>query len=251
MNIIFLRKILDFYYELFGNLNIPEIAQKRGIEIDCVIEAGCHDGTDTVILEGYFKPKRYLAFEPDKTARISAEALLKKQNIHSVSIFDFGLSDKDSSGFLKYEAEGAGSGSSHFGDTGDERVSVKAFDEHFEINNHKALLWLDVEGHAQQVLSGMQIALKNVYCARVEVQLHTRNLDFKRDYRNVIKMMKKASLIPIYGPVYPGYFGDIVFIKSSHMSATDLVRSTILRLQFVIFHNGIYPLINRPKRVRL
>jgi FkbM family methyltransferase len=223
-----LRKMFYFYYNLFENLNVFEVAKKRGIEIDCIIEAGCHDGTDTILLEEFFKPRKYLAFEPDATARNRAVALLEQHNKPLIQVFDFGLSDKDSLGFLKYEAEGAGSGSSHFRNSGEEPVEVRAFDEYFQINNHKGLLWLDVEGHTTQALLGMQAALGNIFLARIEVQLHTRSEDFKQDYEKVLKLMKEASLVPIYGPIHPGFFGDLIFIKSTDAGIFDRARSKLL-----------------------
>ncbi len=241
-----LRRLSRLYYGLFENLNVIELALGRKIEVNCVVEAGCHDGTDTIILEEFFKPIKYLAFEPDSTARSKALALFEKHKKHSIEIFDFGLSDKDSSGYLKYEADGAGSGSSHFRITGEEYVSVKAFDEHFQINNYKGLLWLDVEGHTTQVLSGMKNALNYIQLARIEVQLHTRNEDFKQDYEKVIHILKKADLIPIYGPIYPGFFGDLIFIKSTDAVFFDRMRSKLLRLHMLILHKHVYPRMNKP-----
>ena len=243
-----MRKLFDSYYAIFENLNVFEIAEKREIEVNCIIEAGCHDGTDTVLLQNCFKPKTYLAFEPDTTARLKATALLAQHQMHSIQVLDFGLSDKDSSGYLKYEAEGAGSGSSHFGDIGEEFVSVRAFDKHFDIGNHNALLWLDVEGHTSQVLSGMKNALDNVVLARIEVQLHTRSPNFKQDYEHVIQLMKKASLIPIYGPIYPGYFGDLLFIKSTEASILDQIRSRVLKIHLFLLHQVIYPTLGKPEK---
>ena len=71
------RSSVDWYYLFLGNMDVIEIAKRRSIDIDWILEAGCHDGSDTVVLSNYFQPDRYLAFEPDATARIKAIKLLK------------------------------------------------------------------------------------------------------------------------------------------------------------------------------
>jgi FkbM family methyltransferase len=241
-----LRKVIDSYYMTFGNMDVIKIANSRSIKVDWVLEAGCHDGSDTVELFKSLCPSRYLAFEPDETARIKAEQLFESHSLTGIELHPFGLSDSDRTVFLKYEAEGKGSGSTHFSDVGEDTVQICRFDKHFKIEQNSGLLWLDVEGHATQAIKGMSSNLKSIALARVEVQLHTRNGDFQQDFKEVIFLMRNASLIPIYGPIHPSFFGDIIFVRSSLLSMTDKIRSRLLMFHLYFLHAFLYPIINKP-----
>ena len=227
-------------------MDVIQIAKSRSIDIDWILEAGCHDGSDTVTLESYFKPNRYLAFEPDETARVKAMKLLKTKELNHIELYPFGLSNKDTTTLLKYEAEGKGSGSTHFSETGEDSIEIRKFDNHFKILEKSGLLWLDVEGHAVQVLEGMSHCLELISIARIEVQLHTRSRDFVQDYKKVIQIMKESSLVPIYGPVHPSYFGDIVFMRSSQLSFRDKGRSKVLIANMYFFHSLLFPVLRKP-----
>ena len=243
-----LRRIVDSYYQRLGNTDVVALARDRSIHIDWILEAGCHDGSDTVNLSHSFHPVRYLAFEPDETARSKAVALFADKKLKNIELYPFGLSNVDKKVFLKYEAEGKGSGSTHFSSEGEDSVNICIFDNHFEIIEKSGLLWLDVEGHAPQALEGMSRSLNLIAIARVEVQLHTRNKDFVQDFNKVIKLMKDASLIPIYGPVHPAYFGDIIFARRSLLPLADQVRSKFLLLHLYFLHLLLYPLLRKPAK---
>lgn len=83
--------------------------------------------------------------------------------------------------------------------------------------------------------------------ARVEVQLHTRNKDFVRDFKKVITHMNKGSLIPVFGPIHPSFFGDIVFVRASLLPFRDQVRSRILLFHMYLFHIILFPLLRKPR----
>ena len=117
------------------------------------------------------------------------------------------------------------------------------------MSNQVALLWLDVEGHTLQALQGMQRALSNVVLAKIEVQLHTRNEDFKKDLFEVMKIMKKASLIPIYGPIHPSYFGDVIFVHRENAPIKFKIRSKILITHFFLLHKVAYPALGKLPRL--
>ena len=241
-----LKTIFYYFYKLFGELDVVAIAKKRGIKIDWILEAGCHDGSDSVILYQNFKPERYLAFEPDEAARTQAELAFKLSKVETIELHPFGLSNVNAKKYLKYEAEGKGSGSTHFADTGEDVVEIRVFDDHFTVHQQSGLLWLDVEGHTLQALDGMAVSLQQIVIARVEVQLHTRNKDFFQDFLEVTQVMLKMSLVPVYGPIYPGYFGDIIFVDSNLLKTKDKLRSKILWLLMKFLHLHFYPKINKP-----
>jgi FkbM family methyltransferase len=245
-NVKSIKQVAYFLYRFFGESDVVAIAKKRGINIDWVLEAGCHDGSDSVRLHENLHPERYLAFEPDETARTQAELTFALGKLDAIELYPYGLSNVNSMKYLKYEAEGKGSGSTHFADTGEDVVEIRVFDDHFNVHQSSGLLWLDVEGHTLQALDGMSISLQQIVIARVEVQLHTRSKDFIQDFLEVVKVMQKMSLIPVYGPIYPGYFGDIIFMDSNLLKTRDKLRSKFLRVLLKFLHLYFYPKIKKP-----
>lgn len=249
VNFFSMREALDRYYSLFIKRDIYSIAKMCNLRISNIIEAGCHDGKDTVELHAFFKPNQILAFEPDEVAPNKAIKLIEQQKIENIEIYSVGLSNTDGHAYLKFEAEGPGSGSTHLSHYGDIPVSFWRFDDHFELSNQVALLWLDVEGHTLQALQGMQRALSNVVLAKIEVQLHTRNEEFKEDLFKVVKIMKKASLIPIYGPIHPSYFGDVIFVHKKNASREFKIRSKVLIAHLFLLHKVAYPALGKLPRL--
>jgi len=241
-----LEKLRFKIYEFFGNLDIYTISDSRKIQIDWVLEAGCHDGTDTKALAEHFQPKKYFAFEPDEVARRKAQLILLDLNSYNVELSHKGLSNAESSKFLKYAAEGKGSGSTSLTDSGEVTVDVCRFDDEYEITWDNGLLWLDVEGHTVQALEGMHSALEKVVLARVEVQLHTRGIGFTQDFTQVVNIMKSVGLAPLFGPIHPGYFGDIIFVKRERLSNRDKIRSSVLKFAMYFFHLHCYPFLKKP-----
>jgi FkbM family methyltransferase len=237
------------YYSFFGDLDVVQIAKRHKIDVTWILEAGCHDGSDSIELFEQLKPTRYLAFEPDKVARLKAEKSFKVNQLSAIELYPVGLSNENSVKFLKYEAEGEGSGSTHFSDKGTDQVKICRFDECFTVNESLGLLWLDVEGHAIQALEGMTDALRKIVIARIEIQLHTRNEDFEQDFIGVIHLMKQASLVPIFGPIYPGYFGDIIFLRAEFFTWKDKIRSKLLLFHLKTLHLYIYPKLNKPSPI--
>jgi FkbM family methyltransferase len=223
-----------------------KISSDRGIEIDWILEAGCHDGSDTYKLFSFYSPARYLAFEPDETARLKAKALFDEQKLRTIELYPTGLSSENTTKFLRYAATGKGSGSTHFSEVGEDLISVRVFDDHYKVHESSGLLWLDVEGHTIPALTGMVKSLHKISVARIEVQLHTRSKDFSQDFIEVIQLMKQASLVPVYGPIYPGFFGDIIFIKKTMLTFRDKARHYLLMLHMKFLHLFLYPRIKKP-----
>ena len=73
---------------------------KHGLDINFVIEAGSHHGTDTVFFTDNQNIRKVFCFEPNPNSR-----LLFEQNMRDVSPdkfiqFNFGLSSSEKAGFL-------------------------------------------------------------------------------------------------------------------------------------------------------
>ena len=240
-------KILETYYRFWSERQLFSIAEANKINVSWIVEAGCHDGTDTVELNRRFNPINYFAFEPDPVAHLRAREVIKSKSLTNVTLFEEGLGDTNSTKFLNYLAAGKGSGSTFLSEHGEEQVSISRLDDKLPANlKSGGLLWLDVEGHTIDALSGMLITLKKIDIAKVEVQLHSRKDNFKQDFAEVLNIFQQAGMVPLYGPLHPGYFGDIIFIRGSLLSLLARLRSKFLLAQLLILHTYIYPAMGKP-----
>ena len=118
IHLMTISAIKNLYYSIFGNMDVVQITKRHKIDVTWILEAGCHDGSDSIELFEQLKPTRYLAFEPDKVARLKAQKLFKMNQLSDIELYPVGLSNENTVKFLKYEAEGEGSGSTHFSDKG-------------------------------------------------------------------------------------------------------------------------------------
>jgi FkbM family methyltransferase len=215
------------------------------------IEAGCHDGSDSLLLLENLNLKKLYAFEPDPTARAKAEALLFPKYTGVVELSPKGLSSM--AGPAKLEDNGApGGGISQVvqlleANSPEQQIELIRLDDERGFPNSGGLLWLDVEGHATDVLKGAQKTLLAVTIAKIEVQLHDMGLGRTQDAFQVVRILKAAGLIPIYAPVHPGYFGDIIFVRQSHLQFSSILKSKLLFLLFSSLHLYIYPLLRKPR----
>ena len=57
--------ILDKYYQYSLGPDILVLVEQLNLKLDFVIEAGCHDGTDTERFIKHLKGAKNYAFEPD------------------------------------------------------------------------------------------------------------------------------------------------------------------------------------------
>lgn len=67
-------KVLDKVYARNENPGGLNIIRNRGMTIDWAIEAGCHDGTDTLRIAGLPNMKAVFSFEPDSVAADIAQS---------------------------------------------------------------------------------------------------------------------------------------------------------------------------------
>ena len=240
-------KLLERYYIWSGYSDLIKIIVDKNIRIDWVIEAGCHDGKDTLELANSLQPKRILAFEPDPKARAEAQKLFLLNRI-DVELFDFALSNSESTKYMNFLNGLAGSGSTFISENGDTPVMVRRLESLNLSLKYGGALWLDVEGHALQVLQGANEILSNLTIAKVEVQMHDMHENRRSDIFQVSKLLKSQGLVPIRGPLFPGYFGDVIYLNKAEVSFPLAIWSLFLRFQLYSLHRIIYPALNKPKK---
>jgi len=240
-------RVLDRYYRYWGDPGFIDWILKKNIKVDWIVEAGCHDGSDTLLLANTFPDCHVYAFEPDLKAFKKAEVSLNKLH-DQVSLFQLALSNVEPGQYLKWLDGTAGTGSSQIQDQGEEQIKTVLLDDQLELNPKDAgLIWLDVEGHATNALLGMKRILRQAIAAKIEIQMHQMSEVRKKDYLNVIRIMKSANLIPLRGPLNPGFFGDLIFLSKKHCSFSERIQSVFLKIQLVILHEVFFPLLKRPK----
>ena len=240
-------KLLDWYYAKCGDGDLAKFSKKYSIEIDWIIEAGCHDGSDTLDLVKNFPTAQVYAFEPDPKSRAQAELRFNETSEGKIKLFPYGLSYQNSSQFLSYVNNEKGRGTSSISETGTDPVEIISLDRFLSLPSNSGLLWLDVEGHAVNALRGMKETLKGIDLAKVEIQMHQKSDQRPQDFAEVIEIMAEADLIPVKGPIHPGFFGDIYFVKRQSVSIFGIIVSLLLRLQMQLLHRVIYPLLSKPR----
>jgi FkbM family methyltransferase len=247
-------RILNNVYAGWASPGLLQIAKQYKLEFSWIIEAGCHDGTDTLKFFELPNVSKVYAFEPDIVAANKAQE--KFQNhIDRVSLSQFALLDK--AGFIQLSSP-----TGNFGDgtTLIEKFIEKLTPEASTLNlipcttldielsgiSGRGLIWLDVEGSADKVLAGATKVLKNVDLIQVEVDLHDST--YRRgNFFKVNKILRERDFAIIYGPVHPGYFGDALYIRKSILSFRGKLR--YLTLDFLMYstHKLIYPLLGMPR----
>lgn len=247
-------KLLDKYYKYNFGPDVLIISERLNLNFDFVIEAGCHDGTDTEKLVKKLNDVKVYAFEPDSKARLAARKKLSAYIPKQILISSFALSDHNGKAFLVFEGVGmdgakSGSGSSRVSKQGSQAIQLRTLDNVLPDKLRKGLLWLDVEGHAVQVLKGATKTLKKIVLAKIEIQMHDMGTGRKADLFAVVNIMKQADLIPIYGPLNPGYFGDIIFVHRDLINRKNKIKSVLILLQLYFLHSIVYPTLNKPKKL--
>ncbi len=238
---------LEKYYKFWSEIPLIRITKTYKLEIDWIVEAGCHDGSDTSELSKLFNPTQIFAFEPDPVAYYKAKERLNANSLSNISLFHEGLGEENSTKFLNFQSVGKGMGSTFLSEEGVEKVSVCRLDDKLPSSlGDGGLLWLDVEGHTLKALNGMRKTIPKFRIAKVEIQLHTRDFNFVRDFAEVIAVFKDAGLVALYGPLHPGYFGDVIFIRKVDLGLTGRLRSVLLTTQIRILHTYIYPALGKP-----
>ena len=243
-----MKRIKESVYSLFGDFDFIEITKK--FEFDFMIEAGTHDGSDSEVFLRTFEGKILYGFEPDPVAFNSSSNRLKK--FVNAKLANVALSNHSGTVALVKSGEfGSGSTSVTAGESSTTSqsdnlyIKCEPMDEAISING-RGMLWLDVVGHAVQVLQGATQTLNSIIAAKIEVQMHDMYGLRKRDAWSVISLLKSHNLIPLRFPIYPGFFGDILFVRNSECTFLEKLQSRIYSLVFSFLHRLVYRILQKP-----
>ena len=238
-------------YRYFGGADFLRVYARHHLSCSWSIEAGCHDGTDTLQMIQTLGLEQVFAFEPDVIAREKAKKLLEPFLGTVVTLSHFGLSDISGRAELAKNVS-FGDGSSQVrkiaSSTPGEMSSISLMRlDDVKINRDSGgLLWLDVEGHAVQALAGAKSTLRRIDVAKIEIQMHYMSSTRIRDAFDVIQICRDAGLVPVYFPLYPGFFGDIVFIRRTRLKYVYRFFAIVNHSMFLILHKFVYPIVGKP-----
>jgi FkbM family methyltransferase len=248
-------KILDWFYSSFANPGLLSVAQKRKLDFQWVVEAGCHDGTDTLKFLEVPNILRIYAFEPDEVAANKAEAKFKSHG-DRVELRRLALMDKPGFVDISTPTGEFGDGNTIVGNFRSEKSELGSdirylrcsnLDTELKDLNGNGLLWLDVEGAAAKVLTGAASVLKSICLIQVEVELHKSKYR-KADFSHVNRILSKSKFSLIYAPLHPGFFGDAVYIKAEFLGTFEKLRSRALIATYLVLHLLVYPALGKPRR---
>ena len=246
--------LLNKFYAKYSSPGLLKVASERNLAFEWVVEAGCHDGSDTLEFLKLPNVKRVFAFEPDDVAAELAEAkftsYLERVNLKRLALMD-------QPGFIEIISPSGnfGDGTSVISNFKSVRptcsdnqkfLACSTMDIELPDLTGSGLLWLDVEGSAAAVLSGSSVTLKSITLIQVEVDTHTSK-HRKANFAKVDKILSNSNFSLIFGPLHPGYFGDAMYLKNSHLTWWERLKSLALKCLYLTLHLVIYPLTFRPR----
>jgi FkbM family methyltransferase len=244
-------------YSVYEVIKVPDIVGfilKNKIEVKWVIEAGCHDGSDTIRFLKIPSVLKIYAFEPDSVAR--QKALVNcSNNIESgeVEIFPFALVRVSQEYEVLGNAGELGTGSSQVVEKTNPSnhiehiIQGKRLDEVLNPEYGDGLLWLDVEGGALEALEGAKSILNRFAIIQVEVEFQDMWGRRKRNFDSVIALLEYHGFTLLNAAIYPGLFGDLLFVRRTGATTQQRLRSVALKGILSLLHKGIYPVTHKNK----
>lgn len=233
--------------------DLHAFTEERGIDVSWIVEAGCHDASDTEILATLFNPVKIYAFEPDPVAFEIAKSRIENlaSKSHAIELLKIALMNVSGEGNLFFVGI-AGGGSTQIRETEtsmhDDAVRTSKLDDLGIPEASKGLLWLDVEGNAVLALQGMQESLTKFNLAKIEVEFHDMSTFRTQNFRQVINIMKQSDFKLIKSYIQPGFFGDLLFVSKRQLSFSDYLNSFLVTWTTIVLHSLIYPILKKPKR---
>ena len=272
-------KIGSWLYSSWGptekSADFISLVENLGFSPSFIIEAGVHDGSDSLKFLQMKEVINLIGFEPDTFAR---EIALKKlaNETKKVIVREEGLSDSNSEVELFFSKNlGVASGSSTIVNgsslNGDSiKIKLTALDDILpkiccasdplncpHTGESCGLLWLDVEGNALNALKGMKKTLSKIGIAKVEVEFaKAPPLWFHSNAIKIQALMLTQGLVCYSSFLQPAIRGDMVFVRLSKTKIQPRIYLRILIHLFVVplLHGIIYPakrLLNRRSNSRL
>jgi FkbM family methyltransferase len=247
-------KLRFYIYKLSTSPGMLELAIKRGIHAEWIVEAGCHDGSDTLKFAAVDTVRKVYAYEPDPIARaIAIKRVSGSLQGEKVEIYPYALVEKKQTLTLLSNGGQLGTGSSQVLEPSkiekesSYSIEGRRLDEVLIPHNNQGLLWLDVEGGALDAIEGARGLMNQFRLIQIEVEFQNMWGRRKKNYKDVIRFLNKQDFLLMYAPVSPGLFGDLTFVRREEASFMEKVRSLGLRIVLTLLHSIIFP-ITHPRK---
>ena len=246
--------LLNRIYAKYASPGLMVAAHQRNIKFQFLVEAGCHDGADTVNFLKNPEIEKVYAFEPDDVAaKIAIARFAPYQN--RVIFKKLALMDREGIATLFSPTGVLGDGStiiqlladSQVNDVDIEpRITVSTLDSEIKETAGDGALWLDAEGSAHKILNGSKKLLKTISICQVEVDMHSTSESRKANFVQVNRVLRKSNFRLVSAPLHPGYFGDAIYVKRGNLGKLDFARSQYLLFLMFALHLVIYKILKKP-----
>ena len=217
------------------------------------MEAGCHDGSDSLRLLDLNDYVVIHAFEPDPQAFAAARNNVKSPRFQLSS---FALMEIDGTAKIIPFKNSLGTGSSiikilNHDEIGplDQKdyVQCRRLDSlNLTSNPGRGAFWIDVEGAEINLIKGSIDTLRKVDVVQIEVVMHDMSEVRVATWRELNTILIKNGFSLCNAPTHPGFFGDCIYVRSSCLSLRSRVRAKFLHILMISLHIWIYPLLKKP-----
>ena len=223
-----------------------------GLAVSFIIEAGCHDGSDTEKMLAHQGVEKIFAFEPDSTARNIAKSKLARFSPDRLSISSYALMDR--TGVFEIDfLSSPGSGSTQVREfiefSKHEQIQAIRLDDFAIVPTSGGFLWLDVEGAAHEVIMGGVHTLRKLSAMNIEVEFHDMSESRRSNFRIVIRFLRSQGFGIWASDINPGYFGNLFMVRVNLLSPPKRFIMQARYFRLLLLHSFIYPALKKPAKI--
>jgi FkbM family methyltransferase len=204
----------------------------RYLQPDLILDVGSRNGNDSQSFRHASPNSEIVAFEANPELY---DRMTKNQKLHELNIqvqpYAISNSDGEAQFTVFNETRGTGSLKSHTASKGTTyTVPTRALDGLFPHQSHKRVaMWIDVEGHSQEVLDGAKMILKSTDALHIELE-DAQIFEGQVLAPQVIQFLETLGFFHISGGIYPGKRqGDMLFVH----------QRIAKRISFLLFYNRV------------
>ena len=208
-----------------------QIAKKYLPANPVILEAGCYDATDTLLMKSFWPNSKIHAFEPVEQLFLKAQAKLKsKTGIHLYNVALSDVSGKSifylsydsaietiitqSSSLLQAKEHYTYAPYTHFKASEVACLTLDDWAKKYQINNID-FMWLDLQGYELNVLMKSKIIVPTVKAILLEVEF-VEAYKSQYMYDDILQWFKLNNFELIaasFDPTNHDWYGDVLFIR--------------------------------------
>ena len=193
-----------FLFNDYENNQIEYLIKKmKKKKFDYLVDVGANSGIYSLIIGKKYKNIRVISFEP---VLLSTNKFIKNlklnSNLKNIKIFNFGLSDKNSSLLMKSQKKknyiqtggfGVVKKNENLKNLHTQKAIFKIGDEILKLKKKKIVLKIDTEGHEEFVIKGLNKLLSNNQIL-LQIEIFDKNFSKIDNILNKKKFQKLNSI---------------------------------------------------------